>query len=204
MSFIDALKPGLKNIAKHGQKVAVNAGARDAAAMAKKVQALCRDYETNLKVSWVTGDDVTEQLKVLISKGETFNSLPSDTPIDKWRVELVFAQCYLGGIGICEALKEGADIVICGRVADASPLIGASMWWHSWGREDFDKLAHVLIAGHLIECSAYITGGSFTGFKNDLLKINNCTNLSFLLRRLKRTDNSSYNKGGECRRNCFN
>jgi len=179
MSFIDALKPGIKNIAKHGQKVAVNAGACDAAAMAKRVQALCKDYGTDLKVSWVTGDDVTEQVKDMISQGESFTSLPSDTPIDKWGVEPVFAQCYLGGVGICEALNGGADIVICGRVADASPVIGAAMWWHGWSVEDFDKLAHGLIAGHLIECSAYITGGSFTGFKKDLLEPNNCTNLGF-------------------------
>jgi hypothetical protein len=40
--------------------------------------------------------------------------------------------------------------VICGRVADASPVIGAAMWWHSWGREAYDKLAYALVAGHLI------------------------------------------------------
>ncbi|KAH6673038.1 hypothetical protein B0J14DRAFT_481972 [Halenospora varia] len=179
MSFIAALKPGLKNIAKHKQKVTVNAGACDAEAMARKVQDLCEEYGTDLKVSWVTGDDVTEQVKDLISKGETFLSLPSETPITDWGAEPVFAQCYLGGVGICEALKGGADIVICGRVADASPVIGTAMWWHGWGREEFDKLGYALIAGHLIECSAYITGGSFTGFKKDLLKANNCTNLGF-------------------------
>ena len=75
-------------------------------------------------------------------------------------------------------LEWGADIVICGRVSDASPVIGATMWWHKWDRNDFGKLSHALIAGHLIECSAYITGGSFTGFKKDVLK-SNCTNLGF-------------------------
>ena len=40
--------------------------------------------------------------------------------------------------------------VICGRVADASPVIGAAMWWHGWEREDYDKLAYALVAGHLI------------------------------------------------------
>ena len=107
-----------------------------------------------------------------------FTSLPSDAPISKWTVEPVYAQCYLGGVGICEALKGGADIVICGRVSDASPVIGAAMWWHEWGRNEFDKLSHALVAGHLIECSSYITGGSFTGFKKDLLR-SKCTNLAF-------------------------
>lgn len=64
--------------------------------------------------------------------------------------------------------------MICGRVADASPIIGASAWWHGWGRTDYDLLARSLIAGHLIECSVYVTGGNFTGFKDlDWDQINN-------------------------------
>ena len=58
MSFIAALKPGIKNIAKHKQKVAVNAGACDAEAMARRVQNICVEQGTGLKVAWVTGDDV--------------------------------------------------------------------------------------------------------------------------------------------------
>ena len=178
-SFVAALKPAIKDIAKNKQKVAVNAGACDAEAMTRMVQDICKEQATGLKVSCVTGDDVTEQVKDLIAKGETFVSLPSDTPISEWGVEPVFAQCYLGGVGIAEALRGGADIVICGRVADASPVIGAAMWWHDWGREDFTPLAHALIAGHVIECSAYVTGGYYTGFKSELLKAGNCTNLGF-------------------------
>ena len=56
--------------------------------------------------------------------------------------------------------------MICGRVADASPIIGAAAWWHGWTRENIDELARSLVAGHLIECSTYCTGGNFTGFKS--------------------------------------
>lgn len=51
-----------------------------------------------------------------------------------------------------------------GRVSDASPVIGAAQWWHGWSDTDFDQLAGALIAGHLIECSAYVTGANFAGF----------------------------------------
>lgn len=68
-------------------------------------------------------------------------------------------------MGIAAALEAGADIVICGRVSDASPVIGAAAWWHTWDRSKLDELANALIAGHLIECSSYVTGGNFTGFK---------------------------------------
>jgi hypothetical protein len=150
LSFIAALEPAIKDIAQNKQKVAVNAGSCDAAAMAEKVQQLCKDHGTDLKVSWVVGDDVTKQFKTLLEKGEKFVSLPSDTPIADWGVEPVCAQAYLGAMGIAEALKDGADIVICGRVADASPVIGAAIWWHQWGKEDFQQLACALVAGHLI------------------------------------------------------
>ncbi|ERS95471.1 hypothetical protein HMPREF1624_07987 [Sporothrix schenckii ATCC 58251] len=179
-SFITMLSPGIQNIAKHGQKVAVNAGACDAEAMAKRIQQLCKNKGTELRVSWVTGDNVTDQFQKLLQSGEKFLSLPADTPIQDWGAEPIFAQAYLGGIGIAEALRRGADIVICGRVSDASPVIGAAMWWHNWARDDFTKLANALVAGHLIECSSYITGGAYTGFKKELLHSgNNFTNLGF-------------------------
>ncbi|KZM22849.1 hypothetical protein ST47_g6002 [Ascochyta rabiei] len=57
-------------------------------------------------------------------------------------------------------------IVICGRVSDASPVIGAAYWWHEWQRSDLDKLANAFVAGHLSECSSYSTGGNYTGFKD--------------------------------------
>jgi hypothetical protein len=68
-------------------------------------------------------------------------------------------------LGIAAAFRHGADIVICGRVSDASPVIGAAKWWHNWQRSDFDQLANAFVAGHLIECSNYVCGGNFTGFK---------------------------------------
>lgn len=77
----------------------------------------------------------------------------------------MYAQCYLGGLGIAAAFAEGADIVLCGRVSDASPVIGAACWYHGWDRNDLNRLANAFIAGHLIECSNYVCGGNFSGFK---------------------------------------
>lgn len=68
-------------------------------------------------------------------------------------------------MGIAAALAKGADIVLCGRVSDASPVIGSCYWWHNWSRSDLDKLANALVAGHLTECSNYVCGGNFSGFK---------------------------------------
>lgn len=65
-----------------------------------------------------------------------------------------------------EALNAGADIVVCGRVADACPTIAAAAYTFKWGKDDLSQLAHAFVAGHFIECSTYVTGGNFTGFKS--------------------------------------
>lgn len=82
-------------------------------------------------------------------------------------VPMVSAHAYLGARGIVDGLRRGADIIICGRVADASPVIAAAWFWHGWAATDYDALAGSLIAGHLIECSAYVTGGNFAGFDDE-------------------------------------
>lgn len=82
---------------------------------------------------------------------------------DPEHMPIVAANAYLGYRGIKRALDEGADIIICGRVADASPVLGAAAWWHSWKETDYNALAGTLVAGHLIECSTYATGGNFSG-----------------------------------------
>lgn len=79
-------------------------------------------------------------------------------------IPMVSAHAYLGARGIVDGLRRGADIIICGRVADASPVIAAAWFWHDWSESNYDELAGSLIAGHLIECSAYVTGGNFAGF----------------------------------------
>jgi hypothetical protein len=51
------------------------------------------------------------------------------------------------------------------------------MWYHGWQRDtDFDQIAGALVAGHLIECSSYVCGGYYSGFK-DLF--DGCENVGF-------------------------
>jgi hypothetical protein len=69
----------------------------------------------------------------------------------------VAAEVKKAGLNLKVAWIEGDDIVICGRVADAAPTIEAAAWWHDWDSENFNALAGSLMAGHLIECSAYVS-----------------------------------------------
>jgi hypothetical protein len=125
-NFIDCFIPAIPHIAASGVKLAVNAGASDTEILAKYVVKLCEDAGHPMKVAWIEGDDVTDSVNKLSAKGEKFESLMHGKTLEEWGFEPVCAQAYLGGLGIAEAFRQGADIVIAGRVADAAPAIGAA------------------------------------------------------------------------------
>ncbi|PSN72577.1 DUF1446-domain-containing protein [Corynespora cassiicola Philippines] len=165
-SFLEALEPALPHVAKHRIKVAVNAGALDTEKLYEIVKKMVDSKQLRLSVAWISGDEVLPQLLEAQKRGESsFENICTEETLDNWKFEPIYAQAYLGGLGIAAAFERGADIVICGRVSDASPVIGAAYWWHKWQRSDLDKLANAFVAGHLSECSSYSTGGNFTGFK---------------------------------------
>ncbi|KAF7328073.1 hypothetical protein MKEN_00388400 [Mycena kentingensis (nom. inval.)] len=165
-TFLEALGMALDDIARNGIKVVVNAGGTDTERLHQAVLALLKKRNVSLSVAWISGDEV---LPVLLQRAEenpdAFTNSHTGEQLSSWPHKPIYAQCYLGGMGIAAALKHGADIVVCGRVSDASPIIGAAAWWHDWGRSQLPQLANALVAGHLIECSTYVTGGNFTGFK---------------------------------------
>ncbi len=167
-SFIEALEPALNDIARYGIKVAVNAGASDTALLAKVVTDLVATKRLSLKVAWISGDEVLPAVQRAQQEGRSdFTNICTGELLADWNFTPVYAQAYLGGLGIAAAFSHGADIVICGRVSDASPVIGAACWWHDWNRDaHLLEMANALVAGHLIECSSYVCGGNFTGFKS--------------------------------------
>lgn len=127
-TFVQCFEPAIANLARNRCKLAVNAGASDPELLAEVCVKLVQEagYGDELKVAWVEGDDVTEQVNRLIKEGEQFESLMHGKTLEEWGMEPMCAQAYLGGLGIAEALRQGADIVICGRVADAAPVIGVA------------------------------------------------------------------------------
>ncbi|OJJ03007.1 hypothetical protein ASPVEDRAFT_134387 [Aspergillus versicolor CBS 583.65] len=176
-SFMGTFTPALPYLQQRGIKVAVNAGASEPDKLAGLVIAAIKEQNLDLKVAWIQGDEVIDVVGRLMEQGEKFENICFGGNLEDWQFKPIAAQCYLGGAGIAEAFGKGADIVICGRVSDAAPVVGASMWWHGWDRNrDFDEIAGSLIAGHLIECSSYVCGGYYSGFK-DLF--DGCENIGF-------------------------
>ena len=165
-SFIEALEPALEDLAKYNIKVAANAGSSDTEGLYKLVCEMVKKKGLDIKVAWISGDEVMPAVNEAVkSKKSTFKNIYTGETLDTWKFKPMYAQAYLGGLGIAEAFNQGAQIVVCGRVSDASPIIGAAYWFHQWKRSQLDALANAFVAGHLCECSTYITGGNYSGFK---------------------------------------
>ncbi len=141
-TFLTQVEDVLGTCLERGIRIVSNAGGLNPAGLAAAIEAL----GTGARVAHVEGDDLR-------------GSLGAITPAVTGRP--VSANAYLGGWGIAEALGAGADVVVTGRVTDASLVVGPAAWWHGWGREDWDALAGAVVAGHVIECGPQATGGNY-------------------------------------------
>ncbi|KAF2494654.1 DUF1446-domain-containing protein [Lophium mytilinum] len=173
---LDGFKLTLELINKHKIKVVLNAGALNPAGLAKEVKKMIDEKGYDLTVAYVVGDNLMDSIEDILKDGGLVPHLDELNPNVKLAKDtdnfvgnpnkpIVSANAYLGARAIKKGLDEGADLIMCGRVADASPVIGIAQWWHQWSDTDFDQLAGGLVAGHLIECSAYATGANFSGFE---------------------------------------
>ncbi|KAI7529816.1 DUF1446-domain-containing protein [Hortaea werneckii] len=199
-TFVESLEPALPDLAKHGIKLAVNAGASDTALLHKVVTDMVKAKGLQLRVAWISGDEVLPAIEKAQREGESeFVNICTGEKLADWSFKPIYAQAYLGGLGIAAAFAEGADIVICGRVSDASPVIGSAYWWHNWRRDQLVELANAFVAGHLIECSSYVCGGNFTGFKS--LETKGWDNIGFPIAEIAHTGQVNITKnrhsGGE-------
>lgn len=162
--FLQQIEPELGFIAEKGIKVVVNAGAFNPRGLAEALRAMIAKQNLNLSVAFIEGDDVLAVIPELQASGD-LHHLDSGEPLNLSGQTLVAANAYLGGWGIVEALKAGADIVIGGRISDASLVAGPAAWWHDWDLDAWDRLAGAVIAGHVIECGPQPSGGNFSGFE---------------------------------------
>lgn len=122
-----------------------------------------------MKIGVVSGDDVLRvltdgerQVQSLGLHREEFRNLDSGAPLSDVQDRLVTANAYLGGAPIARSLADDVDIVITGRVADPSLVVGACLHHFGWRADDWDRLAGATVAGHLIECGTQVTGGIST------------------------------------------
>ena len=164
-TFLKQLKQIASSCSEKNIKVVSNAGGLNPKSMADEVKNILDSEGLNLKVAYIDGDDFMDKFDELKKNGEELKNLDTGASLFKQSLPAVSANYYLGCWGIKKALDEGADIVICPRVTDAALVMGPAAWKFNWSRDDYDKLAGSLAAGHIIECGAQATGGNYSFFK---------------------------------------
>jgi hypothetical protein len=165
-TFLLHLDAALEHLVANRIRLVVNAGGLNPGGLADATRDLIARHGHELRVSHVDGDDVFSRLDALRQAGRPLAHLTSGEPLTSWPHQPLTANAYLGAFGIARALDNGADIVITGRVTDASVVVGAAAWWWSWTPHDYDALAGAVCAGHVIECGSQATGGNFSGFRS--------------------------------------
>lgn len=149
-TFLRQLEQCLGTAKDRGVRIVANAGGLNPAALATAVRELAGRLGLSVDVAHVEGDDLVGRADELGFPG------------------VLAANAYLGAWGIVDCLTAGADIVVTGRVTDASVIVGPAAAHFGWDRTDYDALAGAVAAGHIIECGAQATGGNYAFFPSDL------------------------------------
>lgn len=146
-------------------KIITNAGGMNPRACADKAREVLREAGISRRFAVVTGDDLLPHLDALLAQGHPFTNLDTDEPLEKIRANVVSANAYLGARPIVEALRQGGEVVVTGRVADASLTVAPAVHELGWAWDDWDHLAAATVAGHLIECGAQVSGGLWCSWR---------------------------------------
>lgn len=150
-TFLRQLEACLGTALERGVTIVTNAGGLNPAGLATAIGSLADRLGLTARIGYVEGDDLIRQPPVGVPGG----GAPAGA---------LTANAYLGAFGIAACLDAGADVVVTGRVTDASLVVGPAIARFGWGREHLDALAGATVAGHLIECGAQVTGGNFSFF----------------------------------------
>jgi hypothetical protein len=145
-TFLTQLEECLGLAQDRGVRIVTNAGGLNPAGLADAVRALAQRLGVPVRVAHVDGDDLAPRAE----------ELGLGNPLT--------ANAYLGAWGIVDCLDSGADVVVTGRVTDASVTVGPAAAHFGWSRADYHQLAGAVVAGHVIECGIQATGGNFSFF----------------------------------------
>lgn len=151
VGFLEQLDDSIDIIAEKKIKLVSNAGALNTPECAKRARDICEKHgHGHLKIAHVEGDDITGVLTDTAEQQALGGIVHLDHPertLGSWGKTPLCGVAYFGAWGIKQALADGADIVICGRVTDASPVIALAAWWHNWSYDAWNQIAGALIAG---------------------------------------------------------
>jgi ribosomal protein L31E len=154
---IRALVPLLRRYLAAGGRVVGNFGAANPdAAVADFIDGLRAADLPGIRIGVIYGDDVSALVRDLDAElpelGTTVGSLGD---------RVVSANAYIGAAPIVDCLREDAQIVLGGRLADPSLFVGPICHELGWKLDDWESVGHATMVGHLLECGVHSTGGNF-------------------------------------------
>ena len=160
--LLDAmLRPVLARCLAHGIRIVSNFGAANPRAAARHIARMAVELQQPPPcIAVVEGDDLSSPEQRALLREQLGAQLDG--------LRIVSANAYIGAEPIAAALDAGAQIVVCGRVADPSLTVGPAMSHFGWRADDWTVLGRATMAGHLLECGAQVCGGYFAdpGFKD--------------------------------------
>ncbi|HXO50660.1 MAG TPA: acyclic terpene utilization AtuA family protein [Mycobacterium sp.] len=165
-TFLTQLEDCLGTALDRGVRIVANAGGLNPAGLATAIRALAERLGLSVSVAHVEGDDLVgraEELGFGAAAAATSGGGAAPAATSGGGAPLA-ANAYLGAWGIADCLSNGADVVVTGRVTDASVIVGPAAAHFGWSRTDYDALAGAVAAGHVIECGAQATGGNYAFF----------------------------------------
>lgn len=163
--FITALEPLIEECLEKNITIVTNAGGLNPKSCKDALLKIANKKNLNLKIAVVDGDDIFSRIDELRAKGVLFDNSETGQSIESYADCVSCANVYFGAQPIANALKHKPNIVICGRVTDSSLTLGPLIHEFNWQESEYDKLAHGIVAGHLLECGAQACGGNFTDWK---------------------------------------
>ena len=164
--FLDLrLRGALPHCKCNGTRIITSMGAANPLAAAARAAQLVRELGLGpLKVAAITGDDVLEYCRL---HADTLPIMETGLPLATLEGEIVSANAYLGADNVVEALRQGADIVITGRIADCSLFLAPMIHEFGWAMDDWNLLGQGQVCADMVECGANVSGGFFAdpGYK---------------------------------------
>jgi len=160
--FIPLMEQLLPLLVEKDVKLITNAGGVNPVACMLAVREVAeRLGYTGLKIAAVYGDDILTQVDALIASDHQMKNMETDEPLSKIRKSLSSANVYFGARPVVEALEQGAQIIVTGRVTDTGISLAPMIYEFGWKWDDWDKLAAGVVGGHINECGAQASGGNF-------------------------------------------
>jgi hypothetical protein len=158
--FVDLMREILPDIVEKNIKVMANAGGVNVRGCAEAVKKVAEELGLKVKIGIIEGDDIMPKLDEWIANGVQFINMDTGESLEEIRDKVQSANVYIGAQPLVEALEQGAQIVIGGRLTDTGLTLAPLAHEFGWSFEDWDKISAGTIAGHIIECGGQSSGGN--------------------------------------------